>query len=177
LRRQRAEEREMEQIYVKMKNVKLLRALTHLINHQHKVGYDIAHGRIKAQGASTTRGQLGAGDRVSTCKERHIVAKADKVFGQIGNDPFSAAIEPRRNALNKWGDLCDLHDVLKSPDDTNAGGAVQLQFYKTSVNKSVSSRDKKALRLPRPSPATGARLDFATLDHRLTLDQDPTLSV
>jgi hypothetical protein len=66
------------------------------------------------------------------------VAKPDKVFGQVGNDPFSAAIEPRRNALNKWGDLCDLHNVLKSTDDTNACGAVQLQFYKSSVNKSVS---------------------------------------
>src|SRR6202161_1133315 len=54
LRRQRAEEREMEQIDVKMKNVKLLRALAHLINHQHEVRYDIAHGRIKAQGASAT---------------------------------------------------------------------------------------------------------------------------
>ena len=54
LRRQRAEEREMEQIDVKMKNVKLLRALTHLINQQHEVRYDVAHRRIKAQGASAT---------------------------------------------------------------------------------------------------------------------------
>ncbi len=48
----------MEQFYVKMKNVKLVRALTHLINHQHKVGYDVVHGRIKAQGASVTGGRL-----------------------------------------------------------------------------------------------------------------------
>src|ERR1700684_2310786 len=67
-RRQRAEEREMEQIDVKMKNVKLVRALTHLINHQHKVGYDVVHGRIKAQGASATGSYIGAGDRVSACK-------------------------------------------------------------------------------------------------------------
>src|SRR3984957_13186911 len=47
-RRQRAEEREMEQIYVKMKNVKHLRALTHIIHQQHEVRYDVVHGRIKA---------------------------------------------------------------------------------------------------------------------------------
>src|SRR6185437_15002985 len=59
---QRAEKREMEQIDMKMKNVKLLGALAHPIDHQHKVRNDIAHGRIKAQRASTTGSQLGAGD-------------------------------------------------------------------------------------------------------------------
>ena len=129
----------MEEIDVKMKNVKLLRALAHLINHQHEVRNDIAHGRIEAQRARTTGSQLSAGDRVRACKERHIVAKPDEFFGQVGNDPLSAAIETRRNALDERSDLCDFHnDLYFSTDDYNACSAAQLQFYKTSFNNTVS---------------------------------------
>src|SRR5581483_2528451 len=59
---QRAEKREMEQVDMKMKDVEFLSALAHLINHQHEVWNDVAHCRIKAQRASTTGSQLGAGD-------------------------------------------------------------------------------------------------------------------
>ena len=52
---QRAEKREMEQINVKMKNVEFLRALAHLINHQHEVRNGVAHGRIKAERARDNR--------------------------------------------------------------------------------------------------------------------------
>ena len=45
---QRAEKREVEEIDVKMENVELLRALAHLINHQHEVRNDVAHGRIES---------------------------------------------------------------------------------------------------------------------------------
>jgi hypothetical protein len=67
------------------------------------------------QRASTARNQLGSGDRAPARKEGHIVAEPDKLFGQVGNDPLSAAIEPRRDALNQGSDLCDLHDDLYSP--------------------------------------------------------------
>ena len=40
------------------------------------------------------------------------MAKPDEFFGQVGNDPLSAAIETGRNALNERSDLCDLHDDL-----------------------------------------------------------------
>ena len=109
---QRAEKREMEEIDVKMENVELLRVLAYLIDHQHEVRNAVAHGRIEAERASTTGNQLGAGDRIPARKERHIVAKPDKFFGQIGNDPLSAAIETRRNTLNERSDLCDFHDDL-----------------------------------------------------------------
>jgi hypothetical protein len=53
------------------------------------------------QSTSTTGSQLRAGDGVPACKQRHIVAKPDKFFGQVGNDPLAAAIETRRNAFNE----------------------------------------------------------------------------
>jgi hypothetical protein len=40
------------------------------------------------------------------------VAKPDKFFGQVGNDPLGAAIETRRNALDEGGHLGDFHNDL-----------------------------------------------------------------
>src|SRR6476660_9461909 len=113
---------------MKMKNVKLVRALSDLINQQHEVRNDVAHGRIQAKRTSATRSQLGAGDGVSARKERHIVAESGKFFGQVGHDPFSAAIETGRNALNKWSDLGDLHErplvSLKATKKRSASGSL-----------------------------------------------------
>src|ERR1700683_345910 len=113
--RQRAEKRKMEQIDVKMENVELIRTLPDLINHQHEVRNDVAHCRIKAERTGTTGSQFSASDGIPARKERHIVPKPDKFFGQVGNNPLSAAIETRRNALNKGSDLCDFHDDLCFP--------------------------------------------------------------
>ena len=56
------------------------------------------------------------------------MAKSDKFFGQIGNDPLSAAIETRRNALNEGSDLCDFHDDLCfPPTNINACGAAMFR--------------------------------------------------
>src|ERR1700732_676514 len=100
-RSQRAEKREVEEIDVKMENVEVLRVLAYLIDHQHEMRNAVAHGRIEAERARTTGAQLGAGDRIPTCKERHIVAKPHEFFGQIGSDPFDAAIQTRRNTLDE----------------------------------------------------------------------------
>jgi hypothetical protein len=84
-----------------MKDVELVRARAYLIDHQREVRNAVAHRRIKAERASATGRQLGAGDRVRACKERHIMAKPDEFFGQVGDNPLSAAIETRRNALDE----------------------------------------------------------------------------
>ena len=102
----------MEQIDVEMENVEFLRVLTYLIDHQHKVRNAVVHGWIEPKRAAATWIQLGAGDGIPTCKQRHIMTKPNKLFRQIGNDPFSAAIETRRNALNERSHLRDFHNVL-----------------------------------------------------------------
>src|SRR5580704_13088907 len=147
---QRAEKREVEEIDVKMKDIKLLRALAHLIDHEREMRNDIAHGRIEAQRARTTGSQLSAGDRIRARKERHIVAKPDKFLGQVGNDPLCAAIQTRRNALNERSDLCDFHnDLYFPPTIANACSAARLQFHKTSFNNHrLPGAVIKMLRLP-----------------------------
>jgi hypothetical protein len=113
-RSQRAEKREVEEIDVKMENVEVLRVLAYLIDHQHEMRNAVAHGRIEAERASTTRSQLCAGDRIPTCKQRHLVAEPDKFLGQIGSDPLGAAVETRRNALNERSDLCDFQTITNT---------------------------------------------------------------
>jgi hypothetical protein len=74
------------------------------------------------------------------------VAKPDKFFGQVGNDPFGAAIEARRNALNEGSNLGDFHDVLVlSSMNTNACNAAKFRSaHKTGFNKAVCSDDRYA---------------------------------
>jgi hypothetical protein len=48
------------------------------------------------------------------------VAESDEFFAYVGDDPLSAAIETRRNALKEGSDLCDFHINLHSPQITNA---------------------------------------------------------
>jgi hypothetical protein len=67
------------------------------------------------------------------------VAKPDKFFGQVGNDPLSAAIETGRNALNEGSDLCKFHNDLDFlATIANACSTAWLQFHKTSFNNTVS---------------------------------------
>jgi hypothetical protein len=57
---QRAEKREMKQINVEMKNVKFLRTLKYVIDHQHRVRNDVGRRGIKAERTSTAWSQRGA---------------------------------------------------------------------------------------------------------------------
>ena len=60
-------------------------------------------------------------------KKRYIVPKPDKFFSQVRNDPLSAAIETRRDALNERSNLCDLHDdLVLSATNTNACSAAKF---------------------------------------------------
>src|ERR1700722_11826633 len=166
---QRAEKGEVEEIDGKMKNVELLRELAHLINHQREMRNDIAHGRIEAQRARTTGSQLSGGDRVRARKERHIVAKPDEFFGQVGNDPLSAAIETRRNALNERSDLCDFHNDLYFPP-TITTRAAQLGCSSTRLASTTPSpwRGNKNAPVAWAAAGSGARLD-------VTPDQDAAI--
>src|SRR6185437_1382458 len=95
----------------------------------------------------TTGDQLGAGDRIPTCKERHIVAKPHEFFGQIGSDPFGATIQTRRNALDERSHLGDLHVTFNLQTNTSACSAAK--FSCSSMRPaSTTSFSKKALRLP-----------------------------
>ena len=103
---QRAEKREVEEIDVKMKNVKLLRALAHLIDHQHEVRNDVAHGRIEAQRASTTGSQLGAGDespRLQRASHRDALQREEREAAEAQKLPMVPVTRAARQACPKLG--------------------------------------------------------------------------
>ena len=60
----------------------------------------------------------------------------DELFGQVGNDPLSAAIETGRNALSEGSDLCDFHVDLYSPQITNA--CIAAKFRSARVGSASS---------------------------------------
>ena len=53
--------------------------------------------------------EIGRRDRIAARKQRDVVAERHQFLGQVGDDPFGAAIEPRRHAFDKRRDLCDFH--------------------------------------------------------------------
>jgi hypothetical protein len=54
------------------------------------------------------------------------MAKPDEFFGQVGDNPLSAAIEARRNALDERSHLSDLHMTFNLQTNTNACSAAKF---------------------------------------------------
>src|SRR5215212_4700949 len=52
--------------------------------------------------------EVGFRLRVRTGEERNVVAELDEGIGQVGHNPFRAAIKTRRNCFGQRGNLGDL---------------------------------------------------------------------
>ena len=108
----RPKQREMKLIDMKMQDVELVGAFADAIEHKHIVGNWIAYVRIKPQCGRYTGYEAGRGDGVATGEKSHIVTKANELFGEIRDDPFSSTICSRRHALDERCYLGDLHEGL-----------------------------------------------------------------
>src|SRR6516165_11278372 len=85
-----------------------------MFQHRHVQRVRVADGSIKAQRPRPERFQLRRRARISTSKQRDIVAKGDKLLGQPVDDALGAAVEPRGNCLSQRGNLGDVHKNLPS---------------------------------------------------------------
>ena len=68
---------------------------------------------MSAQGSSRmawsrTGTRVAAGPRLGAGKQRHLVAELDQGVGEMGDDPFRAAVEAGRDGLVEWRDLGNL---------------------------------------------------------------------
>ena len=79
---------------------------------QDLVGHWILTVRIEAQRLPADRDQAGAGLRITACEQRDLMAKLDKVLGQVRDHTFCTAIEPRRYCLLQWSNLRDPHQTI-----------------------------------------------------------------
>jgi hypothetical protein len=102
-------QRRVDYVDVKVKNVELVDPAAHLVQHDYVVRQGIAHDRIEAQchvtAAHEPRGRLG----IAAGKQRDLMSLAHELFSQEGNDPFRTAIEPRWYAFMQRSYLSNTH--------------------------------------------------------------------
>ena len=67
----------------------------------------IAHAGIQAERFGDTGNEIGCGDRIAAREQSHLVAEADKFFGQVGDDPLSTSVKPWGNAFDQGCNLSD----------------------------------------------------------------------
>jgi hypothetical protein len=109
LARERAKQREVHVLEVEVQDVELVRATAHLLEHQRDRGERVADRGIEAQRAPRARDEIRRGLRLAAREERDVVAEPHQLFGEVGHHALRAAVQPRRDALRKRGDLGDLH--------------------------------------------------------------------
>ncbi len=104
-----AHDREVEVVGVEVDDVEGPGLLRHPVYKPHVVGQRVAAPRIRAQGVRHDGDELRGGSGVSAGEEGDLVALADQLLGQVGDDALRAAVGPRGDALVQGGYLCDLH--------------------------------------------------------------------
>ena len=109
--RDRPEQRELKLIDMEVQDVEVVGALAHAIEHQHVIGDRIDDAGVEPQRLGHAGHEIGRRDRIAAGKQGHIVTQRDELFGQVGDDPFGAAIKPWRHALDQRRDLRDFHCV------------------------------------------------------------------
>ena len=102
-------QRIVENVNVKMQDVKLLRHPTDLVEHDEMVRNRISYVGVKTKCLFTADLKSSGGDRVAAGEESHVVALADEFFGEIGDDPLSSSVQLGWAALHQRCYLRDLH--------------------------------------------------------------------
>ena len=93
----------MELVDVEVQDIEIVGTFAYPVQHQHVIRNWITHIRVEPQrrrrATDKPRGRHG----IAACEQGHIMTKADEFLSKIGDNPFRAAVEPRRHALNKEG--------------------------------------------------------------------------
>ena len=81
-----------------MKDIEFVGAFANVAQHREMHGkIAVERPALEADCATATRDQLGRGHRISTRKQRHVVAQRDQSVGQVGNDAFGTPIKAWRH--------------------------------------------------------------------------------
>jgi hypothetical protein len=104
----------MELIDVEVQQIEFRGAPVHPVEHPHVMGDRVAHAGIEPQRARHAGNESSGGQRILAGEQRDVMAEANQLLGQIGNNPLRTAIESWRDALHQRRDLCDFHANLSS---------------------------------------------------------------
>ena len=160
------DEGKVQIVGMKMQDVEFERRSTNFLELLHVVRQRVVHLRQPERLRSASN-QFRGGFRIAAGEERHLMSLPHQFLGQIGNDPFSSAIELRRNTFHQWRNLGDFHPgtpfgVRRSPG-RNPRSAVEVPFRPTFarappfVSRLQQSLSAKIWR-GRTSPARPAHL-------------------
>src|SRR5438270_9559233 len=94
---------------MKMDGIEVVLVPKHLLDLDNLMRQVVDRFRRKPQGLRTRSHKLGGSHRITTGKERDIVAQADKFLSQPGNDSFRATVQLRWDALKQRRDLSNSH--------------------------------------------------------------------
>jgi len=109
------QDREVEKVAMKMKDVKAVALPEHELHKPNVVGECLANLFVTPECFRATRHESSRGLRVAAGEERDLVTLADHLFSQVRNHPLRAAVKFRRNAFIERGNLGDPHEKTRVP--------------------------------------------------------------
>jgi hypothetical protein len=83
----------VQNVHVEVKNVELLGHPADFVEHDEMIRNGVSHVGIKTKGAFTADLKSSGGDRVAAGEKSHVVALPDEFLGEIGDNPFSSAVQ------------------------------------------------------------------------------------
>ena len=92
---------------MEMDYVKLVGAAKHLLQEQNVMRHLVHAVLVQAQGAWARGNESGLRHRVTTGEEGHLVALADQLFREVGDDPLGPPVVLWRYALVERSNLGD----------------------------------------------------------------------
>ena len=102
-------QREVEVVEVPVNHVEAVGLGRHRLQLDHLVRQRIDDAVIKPQGAGSARDQLRRGLRVTAGEQGDVVALANELLGQVGDDGLGASVSLWRHALDERRHLRDAH--------------------------------------------------------------------
>jgi hypothetical protein len=93
---------------MEMQHVERVGVAAHIVEHQQMVRQGILY-LCQSQRFRTTGDQPRRRLGIAACEQGDIVALGDELLGEVGDDSFGTAVQPRRHAFHERRDLCDPH--------------------------------------------------------------------
>ncbi len=101
---------------MEVQDVEVVDPLADAIKHQHVVGDRIADAGVEPECLGYAGYEISCGDRIATRKQGYIMAEANQLFSQIGDDPLGAPVQSWGDAFHQRRNLsdfqfCPFHNV------------------------------------------------------------------
>ncbi len=101
----------MDIVQMKVDDVVEMSFIEDAVDHQQVMHQIVPRDPAEPERPVANRLQGGAGQGIAAGVKGDVVSEPDKFFGEIGDNPFRAAVQLRGDALDQWSNLCNSHMV------------------------------------------------------------------